>query len=440
MTRTKSIFALVLIGSFALGAPRAEAQVQGTIRGPGKSNYPIAVSPLKDLSNNHAGAKLATEFADVLGRDLTLSGLFKVIDRSAYIEQPDTAGITAEQTNFDNWSVIGALALVKGSIVLVGDDVTVEARLFDVYQRRQLLGRRYTHASPQLMRRIANRFADEIMQQFTGERGPFDSRIAFVSTRGGRYKNVYVTSPDGGDLLQVTSGRNLDLSPSWSPDSHSLLYTSYKRGNPDLYNLDLVSSSEVRLSSKKGLNLGGKWSPDGTRIAVALESQGNTDIFLLDSQGREVRRLTDHWSIDVSPSWSPDGQRIAFCSNRTGNPQIYVMNADGSGVTRVSYEGTYNTSPAWSPKGDLIAYAGRADGRFNIFTVKPDGRETKQLTSGQGNNEDPSWAPDGRYLAFSSTRTGRALLYVMDRSGASQVALTHGTGDDTSPSWSHWLH
>jgi TolB protein len=418
MNRTRGIFALVLVGSLVAGTPRAWAQVQGTIRGPGKSNYPIAVSPLKDLSSNHAGAKLATEFADILGRDLTLSGLFKVIDRSAYIEQPDTAGITAEQTNFDNWSVIGALALVKGSVQLVGDDVTVEARLFDVYQRRQLLGRRYTHATPNLVRRIANRFADEIMQQFTGERGPFDSRIAFVSTRGGRFKNIYVMSPDGGDLL---------------------LYTSYKRGNPDLYKLDLIASSEVRLSSAKGLNLGGKWSPDGARIAVALEDQGNTDIFLLDPQGRELRRLTDHWSIDVSPSWSPDGQRLAFCSNRTGNPQIYVMNADGSGVTRVSYQGNYNTSPSWSPKGDLIAYTSRTGGQFNIFTIKPDGNDARQLTSGQGNNEDPSWAPDGRYLVFSSTRTGAALLYVMDRSGASQIALTHGAGDDTSPAWSHWL-
>jgi len=439
MTSTQRLCAAVLVGLLALGAVRAEAQVQGTIRGPGARSYPIAVSPLKDLSDHHAGAKLATEFADILGRDLELAGLFKVIDRSAYIEQPDTAGITAEQTNFDNWSVIGALALVKGSILLVGDDVTVEARLFDVYQRRQLLGRRYTHASPSLIRRVANRFADEIMQQFTGERGPFDSRITFVSTRGGRFKNIYVMSPDGGDLLQVTSGRTLDISPSWSPDAHSLLYTSYKRGNPDLYSLDLVASSEARISSEKGLNLGGKWSPDGTRIAVALEDQGNTDIFVLDRQGRVLRRLTDHWSIDVSPSWSPDGQRLAFCSNRTGNPQIYVMNADGSGVRRISYEGNYNTSPAWSPKGELIAYASRTDGRFNIFTVKSDGTGAQQLTSGQGNNEDPSWAPDGRYLVFSSTRTGRSLLYVMDRGGASQVALTRGAGDDTSPSWSHWL-
>ncbi|MBI1814152.1 MAG: Tol-Pal system beta propeller repeat protein TolB [Deltaproteobacteria bacterium] len=427
-----------LLAACVVGGSSAWAQTSLSIQGPGSRSYPIAVSPLKDLSAHGAGAKLATEFADIVVRDLELSGLFRIIDRKAYIEPPETAGITAEQTNFDNWSVIGALALVKGSVQMVGDQMTVEARLFDVYQRRQLVGRRYTNGSPSLMRRVANRFADEILQQFTGERGPFDAKIAFVSTRGGRFKNLYVMSVDGGDLLQVTSGKTLDLSPSWNPDSRSLLYTSYKRGNPDLYSLDLSAGREVRLSAERGLNLGGKWSPDGTRIAVALEDNGNSDIFILDKDGRLIRRVTDHWAIDVSPSWSPDGTQLAFCSSRTGNPQIYTVNADGSNVKRVTYNGSYNTSPAWSPKGDRIAYVSR-NGRFNIFTIKPDGSDVKQLTNGEGNNEDPSWGPDGRYLVFTSTRSGAALLYVMDRSGASQVPLTRGAGDDTSPAWSRWL-
>lgn len=436
MRRPMWLWVLLLWG---LAASSVRAQTSLTVAGPGTRSYPIAVSPLKDQSDRGAGGKLAVEFADIVVHDLDLSGLFKIIDRAAYIEPPDTTGITAEQINFDNWSVIGALGLVKGSIQLVGNDLTIEARLFDVYQRRQLVGRRYKGDTPSQIRRIANRFADEIIAQFTGERGPFDTRVAFVSTRGGRFKNIYVMSLDGGDLLQVTSGKTLDLAPSWNPDNRSLLYTSYKRGNPDLYSLDIVGSRETRLSAERGLNLGGKWAPDGSRLALALEDKGNSDIFILDHDGRVIRRVTDHWGIDVSPSWSPDGQRIAFCSDRSGVPQIYVINTDGSGLRRVSTEGNYNTSPAWSPKGDLIAYTGRSSGRFNVFTVKTDGTEVRQLTSGKGSNEDPSWSPDGRYIVFSSTRTGTALLYVMDRTGTSQVALTHGAGDDTSPTWSRWL-
>src|SRR5262249_37416509 len=252
---------------------------------------------------------------------------FKILDRAAYIEKAENSGYTPDSINFDNWSVIGALALVKGAYTLDGDNLTVEARLFDVYQRKQLTGRRY-HGSVQELRRMANKFADESMNQFTGERGPFDSRLAFVSNRDSRLKEIYVTSIDGGDLQQVTKNQTLNLSPAWTVDNRALLFTSYKRSNPDLYMLDLVRGNQTRISQRPGLNLGGKPSPDGTRIAVTVEDNGNSDVVLLDRSGHVIRRITDNWAIDVSPSWSPDGRQIAFCSNRSGGPQIYVASAE----------------------------------------------------------------------------------------------------------------
>jgi TolB protein len=414
----------------------AHAQVRGTIFGPGTRSYPVAVSPLKTMAG--PAGDVGTRFADIVARDLTLSGYFKILDRAAYIEKPEASGYTTDGINFDNWSVIGALALVKGAYTLEGDNLTLEARLFDVYQRKQLTGRRY-HGSAGELRRMAHKFADEIMAQFTGERGPFDSRIAFVSTRDGKFKEVYVMSLDGGDLQQITKTQTINVSPSWNPDSRALLFTSYKRGNPDLYSMDLQSGREVLVSQRPGLNLAGRWSPDGTKIAITVEDEGNADIVVLDRGGKVLRRLTDNWAIDVSPTWSPDGRQVAFCSNRAGGPQIYVMDADGGEARRVTFQGAYNTSPTWSPKGDRIAYTSRLDGGFNLFTVKLDGSDARQLTQGAGNNEDASWSPDGRYIVFSSSRGGRNKLYITDANGASQVQLTHGGGDDTSPAWSRWL-
>jgi TolB protein len=429
--------AAVVVGVLVIHVRSGAAQMRGSIFGPGTRSYPVAVAPLKDLSGPNA-EDVATRFADILGRDLTLSGYFKILSRSAYIEKPESSGYTADSINFDNWSVIGALALVKGAYTVQGDNLTLEVRLFDVYQRRQLTGRRY-HGSITELRRMANKFADEVIAQFTGERGPFDSRFAFASTRDGKFKEIYVMSPDGGDLQQITRNQTINVSPSWSPDSRQLLYTSYKRRNPDLFLIDLISGRETLLSQRPGLNLGAKMSPDGNRIAVTVEDEGNTDIVVLDRSGKVIRRLTDSWAIDVSPDWSPDGKQIVFCSNRTGSPQIYVMSADGGAARRVTFSGNYNTSPAWSSKGNLIAYVSRSEGEFNIFTVKVDGSEPRQLTQGAGNNEDPSWGPDGRYMVFSSSRSGRKKLFITDVTGASQVELTHGGGDDTSPAWSRWL-
>ena len=413
----------------------AAGQVRGTIFGPGGRQYPVAVSSLKEDGAPGSTTEPARQFHQILARDLELSGLFRVIPADTYIENPQTSGITADEINFDNWSVIGALAVIKGSARVEGGDLTIEARLFDVAQRRMLTGRRYRGSSGDV-RRMAQRFADEILARLTGEPGPFDSQIAFLSTRGGRFKDLYVMSLDGGDVRRITSADTLNLSPSWAPDHRSIVLTSYRTGNPDLFSIQLADQTWTRLSALRGLNLGGRWSPDGSRLAVTLEYQGNSEIALLNPDGSLRRRLTDHWAIDVSPSWSPDGRQIAFCSSRSGGPQIYVMNADGSALHRITSVGDYNTSPSWSPKGDRLAYTSRVGGRFQIFTVKTDGTDPHQVTRSGGDNEDPSWSPDGRYLVFGSTRRGSARLYLSDAAGTNQVELTGGNGNDTSPAWS----
>jgi len=415
-------------------ATQAAAQVRSTIIGPGVKRYPIALSPLKD----GAAGGASDPFTRTLGRDLELSGLFRIIPSDTYLENAQTSGVTAEDIDFANWSVIGALALVKGVAERHGDELSIEARLFDVAQHRQLTGKRFRGRADDEPR-MANRFADEIIQYFTGERGPFDSQIAFLSTRGGRFKDVYVMTANSDDVRRITNENTLNLSPSWTADGRGLVVTSYRLGNPDLFSIALPRGAWSKLSSLRGLNLGGRWSPDGRRLAVTVEYDGNPEIALLNPDGSLLRRLTDHWAVDVSPSWSPDSQQLAFCSDRSGSPQIYVMAADGSGVRRVSTAGTYNTSPSWAPKGDRIAYASRIGGHFQIFTVKTDGSDARQVTNGPGSNEDPSWSPDGRYLVFSSTRRGAPKLYLTDVAGTNQVELTEGKGSDTSPAWSGWL-
>jgi TolB protein len=414
----------------ALGLVRgeAEAQVTGRIVGPGATRLEIAVSPLADAGG---GKEVGERFSEVLSRNLTLSGYFRVLEPKAYLEGPTPVDVS--QINFANWTVIGAKALVKGSVSQSGGSLALEARLYDVVQHTQIGGERYTGSSD-LVERMARSFADKIMEYLTGEAGPFDSRIAFASRRGGRAKEILVMSVDGYDVTTVTNNRTINLAPSWSPNAGSILFTSFMDGNASLYRSDIGGRSVQKLSSSRGLNLGGRWSPDGRSIAISLERSGNSDIFTLDDTGRVQRQLTSGAEIDVSPTWSPDGRQIAFVSSRTGTPQIYVMGADGSSPRRVTFQGGYNTSPSWSPKGDLIAYVGREHG-FNVFTLNLKTKQVRQITSG-GNNEDPSFSPDGRYLVFSSTRVGKPVLFLADSTGEHQVQLTTSGGDDTSPSWS----
>ena len=418
-----------------LCAAAAQAQVRGEIIGPGLQKYPIAISPLKNTGAGADPNRISTGIADAIVYDLDLSGWFRVLDRSAYIEDPQRSGDTLGTFDFKDWSTIGAVGLVKGSFAVQGDDLTVELRLFDVAQSKELIGKRYA-AKAKDFRRIAHKFADEIINQFTGTPGVFNTRIAYVSTAGGRFKEIFISHLDGTERFQATNNRTINLFPSWTPDGKSILYTSYKDRSPGLYQFELFSGKEVKWSPANGRYIGGQMSPDGRYIAATLEQAGDTSLYLLDANGKMIRRLTSDPGLEVSPSWSPDGKQIVFVSDRSGSPQIYILDVASGSSRRLTYSGSYNTAPAWSPRGDRIAYTGRVGRRFAIFTIAAEGGEARQLTANSYDSEDPAWAPDGRFIVFSSNRAGRAHIYVMQAGGENQRRLQGSGGDDTKPSWS----
>jgi TolB protein len=429
---------LASIPGRAVAQPAGGGPITITIAGPGSQLSTIAVSGLKDLGGDDEH-RVGSTFVGTLRRDLELSGYFRIIDPHAYIEDPQSSGFELGQFNFADWRSINADFVVKGSVSAGGAGVKLTAFLYDVAQQRRMMGKNYSGDAGDVAR-MARRFADAILEAATGQRGPFDSKLALVSTRGGRFKEIYTQSIDGQDLFQLTRNPTINLFPSFDRSANHLLYLSYKSMAPALYLVDLKAQSEVKITSPRGRVIGGTISPDGERIVAAIERDGATNLYLITRDGAEIRQLTDTSGINVSPAISPDGGTLAFTSDRSGSPQIYVMSLAGGAPKRLTYSGDYNTTPAFSPKGDKLAYQSRNNGRFDIWTIPAGGGEPVQVTDGNGSNEYPSWSPDGRYLAFSSTRGHNSRIYIMMVGNRKIIsALTEGNGNDSCPAWSGWL-
>jgi TolB protein len=438
MTKVRLLAAAAALALMTIAPSGAQAQIKMSIVGPGSQLSAIALSGLKNLGGDDSHG-ISGAFVSTLSRDLELSGYFRVLDPHAYIEDPQQSGYQLGQFNFADWRSINADFLVKGAVSVNGDQIQLTALLFDVAQQRRMMGKTFS-GSPNDVPRMARRFADAVLKATTGTEGPFDAKLAFVSTRGGRFKEVYIQSIDGQDLFRLTDNPTINLFPSWDRRADQLLYLSYKTMSPALYLANLKRKVETHISSDRGLVIGGALSPDGQSVAAAIERHGITNLFLLNSDGAMVDQLTDTRGINVSPAFSSDGAMLAFTSDRSGSPQIYVMPVGGGSARRLTYQGNYNTTPAWSPDGKQIAYQGRTGGRFDINVIPAGGGAPRQLTEGGGSNESPSWSPDGRYLAFSSTRGGRSRIYIiMVQTGKVISALTEGKGNDTSPAWSWWL-
>lgn len=421
------------VGLFAAPTPaRADEHVIDIYR-PEKIVYAIG---LQDFSAEPgADPALARAIPEAIGRDLEFTGLFKVLDRAAYLEKPGKVKYDGTGTNWDDWTALKAAIVVRGAVKKLPDGRPAAiVYAFDVNNRATLGSATFEAPAGDLVL-LEHRLADTVYKLTTGEASFFHSNLAYVNNRTGN-KELYASAFDGTDEREITRNRSINVSPSWSPDGKKIVFTSYVRAHPDLYFYDRTVDKFYRVSARQGINIGGVWAPVGRVLAATLSPEsGNPDIYLMSENGRGLKRLTNHYGNDVNPTWSPDAQKLAFVSDRGGYPNIYVMSAQGTNPTRITFESNGatkdNENPSWSPRGDRIAFQARLGGMWQIFTCAPDGSGAHAVTS-SGSNEDPTWSPDGRMLAY--VHNGQ--IWVMEADGSNQRAITHGRGSYANVSWS----
>jgi len=424
--------AAILLAAICAGQPATgqSSDVTLGISETAARRSPLALPDFVPASSSQT-RKAADEITKTLRDDLAFSGYFNVVKPALY---SDIVGYSEKRVMYKEWLDIGAESVVLGKVLDETGKIAVEGRLYDNKQQQLVMGRRY-RGEPEAARSIAHRLGNEIVKQFTGQPGFFQTRIAFVS-QVGRAKEIFVMDYDGERIKRLTNNGSLNLNPSWSPDGSEIAFLSYRSGRPEM--VILSSNGELRKAfpqQKGDLNLAPDWSPDGKLIAFTGSRDGNSEIFVLRVSDGQVTRLTSNPALDTSPSWSPTAREIAFVSDRSGTPQIYIMDAEGTNVRRMTYEGAWNDLPAWSPKGDKIAYCSRLEGHFDLFVRDLASQQSTRLTQGPSNNEDPRWAPDGHHLVFASDRSGNYDIYEMISDGTGVRRITQG-GRSFNPDWS----
>ncbi|MEZ4270715.1 MAG: DPP IV N-terminal domain-containing protein [Myxococcota bacterium] len=426
--------AALLIGLVNVQGVRAQP-LRIDIEGADFRPYPIAAPDAVILAGKSQGSnKLVDDITRTLQDDVDLARALSLVPPKSYLS---TAKEPWNAPNYANWMNVGASGLIRCAVEVRDTSLKMSFRFFNVVSQREDFFRSFEAplAEPEL---AIHRFLDELIAHLTGEPGVFSSRLAFIKrTKGG--KALFVSQIDGRNMKRMTPTDALTLLPAWDRSGGFLLFTSYLKGNPDLYRLNLADNNLEWLSNKRGLNTGAAVSPDGKKIALTLSLDGNTEIYVMDWQGKNLSRLTDSWGADVSPTWSPDGKRIAFVSSRSGQPHIYVMGADGSNPQRLTFQGTYNQEPHWSPRADgQIAFTARDEFlKYDIFLVDPATKVLTRLTQDEGDNESPRFSPDGQQLVFTSTRPPRRgkKIYIMDVDGHNQRRVSKVPGDYETPAW-----
>jgi len=230
--------------------------------------------------------------------------------------------------------------------------------------------------------------------------------------------DVFYFAGRGSAPKRLTDDPGLDYDAVLSPDGRWVVFCSERRGNPDLYVLDLKHEGAPRLLIESDyMEDQAAFSPDGKSLAFVSDRDGTADIFKISFTPEKTVplskavRLTNHDGGEFRPAFSPEGKKIAFSTDwdaaPTGPPaersrqgEIYTMDTDGKNLKRLTQSPGWDGSPKWSPDGRTIYFYAKRDGKFRIWAMDADGANQRPISPKDVTALSPAITPDGR-IAFA---------------------------------------
>ncbi len=222
-----------------------------------------------------------------------------------------------------------------------------------------------------------------------------------------------------------------EVSPSFSPDGASVVYSGDVDGTLHLFISAIDGSNERQLTSGEAGQGQPSWSPDGKRIAfTSVRKRG---IWLVDSAGGEPVRLTTFGS---RPSWSPDGMEIAFQSGEDIEygwnayealppSSIWIVDVGSRKTTALTNPGHPtggHGAPSWRHDGNRLAFSSCDHERCGIFTIARDSSGLTELATDSRRLASPVFAADGRTVYYVQALYNASLLLGVAVDGAGNRA------------------
>ncbi len=305
---------------------------------------------------------------------------------------------------------------------------------------------------------------------------PDGDRIVFVREWADphtdrRFANLWIMNADGSDQRPLTSGKQSDTWPRWSPDGGRLLYLSDLSGSSQIHIRWMDTGATNQITNLAQPPRVPAWSPDGSRIVysafvsdpglqlISMPSppegaewaeparvidelvhrfdgagdldHGFTHLFVIPSEGGAPRQLTSgdfHHGGYVGrsgagrPVWSADGNSVLISANRhpdgeleNRNTEVYEISLDGRIRALTDREGP-DGGVAASPDGRWIAYAGYDD-RYQgyqvtgLYMANRDGSGARQVAAELDRSVGGlAWSPNSERLYFSYADHGNTKI------------------------------
>jgi len=258
--------------------------------------------------------------------------------------------------------------------------------------------------------------------------GPRGGRIIFQATMPGeQHDQIYVMDRDGENRYMVSTGKGRATCSSFFPNGQRFVYASthlreeipakpaeseYEWDFDEAFDLFLANfrgETIEQLTDTPGYDAECTVSPSGKTILWTSARDGDLEIYKMDIEERVPVRITNAKGYDGGAFFSPDETRIVYRASRTDNYknlEIYVCDADGTNHRQITNNGAVNFAPCFHPSGERIVFSSNMDDprNFELYMMKTDGTELVRITHSPGFDGFPHFSHDGRFLLFCSNR------------------------------------
>jgi len=209
-----------------------------------------------------------------------------------------------------------------------------------------------------------------------------DGRIVYASHASGS-KEIWIMNPDGSARRQLTFSNGFNTDPAVSPDGSHIVFASDHDGGLNLWKMKIDGSELERLTNGEGED-NPRFSPDGHSLFYT--SVGNWRLWPLPAEGGEPRPLGLGHSEEVNPS--PDGKWLATFG-RAEQPddhyQIVISPVSGDSPAKtfvLPKDAVYVSSDIrWTPDSQSVTYVLTHSGISNVWSQPLSGGPARQLTN-----------------------------------------------------------
>jgi serine/threonine protein kinase/Tol biopolymer transport system component len=259
-----------------------------------------------------------------------------------------------------------------------------------------------------------------------------DTILATAAERPGEAYSIWQISYPSGAATKLTNDLNSYPTISLTADSGSIAAVMTELDNNIWVMPAFDASRATQVTQGRNLVASPTFTPDG-KLVFPLKQPVGGDLFLLDPANGTKKQLTANAGDNVVPSVSPDGRYIVFMSDRAGAPHIWRMDIDGGNLKQLTDKHD-EEDPALSRDGKWVAYTSYFN-KATVWKVSIDGGPPVQLTDKA--SENAVFSPDGKQIAclYLAQPAGSQTLAILPSEGGEPIKTLPFTGPITNLRW-----